>query len=153
MTALEIGGLYIMLFARAIPDEYHWALYHHWSPHRGTKFHIRNLGEGWIVEHAVVSDAPIQLLLAGFLKIASVRPEDKEVLHDLIAPVTHDVPNVTCRTWILDAVQACIVAGLVRCASLADLESEAKAFGFVQFEDTVSNVQPRPIAVSKRCSL
>ncbi|THH20456.1 hypothetical protein EW146_g904 [Bondarzewia mesenterica] len=117
MTALEIGGLYIMLFARAIPDEYHWALYHHWSPPQ--------------------SDAPIQLLLAGFLKIASVRPEDKEVLHDLIAPVPHDVPNVTCRTWILDAVQACIVAGLVRCASLADLESEAKAFGFVQFEDTI----------------
>lgn len=44
---LQVGSLYIILFARATPHDYHWALYHHIHPTKGTKWHIRNISDRW----------------------------------------------------------------------------------------------------------
>ena len=40
-----------VLYARATPNDYHWALYHHWSSSTGTKFHVRNVGPAWFAGH------------------------------------------------------------------------------------------------------
>ncbi|OCH91326.1 hypothetical protein OBBRIDRAFT_693223, partial [Obba rivulosa] len=145
---LQAGSLYIALYARATPHDYHWALYHHWSADGGTKFHIRNLGQGWIAEHEPTNGIMKQFLLIGLMKFVHARPDAVKALHDTIVAVLYNSPEINCRTWVLDAVRAAISAGLVHHFSIDQLETEAKLFGLGQFDDTVQNVQPRPITVS-----
>ncbi|OBZ69289.1 hypothetical protein A0H81_10889 [Grifola frondosa] len=144
-AALEAGALYIVLFARSTPNDYHWALYHHFSPTRGAKFHIRNICDAWIEGHEDTSGIHKEFLLMGFNKIAQIPGGDNGTLRSLVASTPFDTPGVTCRTWVLDVIRACIKARLVRCLSLDQLEQETKAFGFAQFDDTANNVQPRPV--------
>ncbi|EMD31211.1 hypothetical protein CERSUDRAFT_163292 [Gelatoporia subvermispora B] len=145
---LELGGLYIALYARATPNDYHWAIYHHWSENRGMKFHIRNLGQGWIAEHGPTRDIMKQFLLMGLMKIAVVTYEHSQSLQDIITAVPYNSPNVTCRTWVLDALRHTISSGIVPEFSLEQVEIDAKAFGSSQFDDTARNVQPRPTTTS-----
>ncbi len=72
----------------------------------------------------------------GFLKIGSKIGASR--LRSLITSVPCNTAGVTCRTWVLGALRNCIDAGLVRCISLDELEGEAKAFGYSQFDDTVA---------------
>ncbi|TFK51766.1 hypothetical protein OE88DRAFT_1628741 [Heliocybe sulcata] len=150
---LDVGGLYIMLFARATPNDYHWALYHHTHPTKGTKWHIRNVSDVWMTDHNVIRDATKQFLLMGFLRIAVIPPERLEEADELIRSIPYNEPGNTCRTWVLDAIHTLREVGIVRCDDIDQLEAEAKAFGFSQFYDTSENKQPRPVVDSHVCIL
>ena len=69
---LEVNGLYIALYARATPNDYHWALYHHLQPIRGKKWHIRNISDHWMSDYQSTSSATKEFLLMGFVRIAQV---------------------------------------------------------------------------------
>ncbi|SJL00020.1 uncharacterized protein ARMOST_03331 [Armillaria ostoyae] len=150
--SLETSALYIALYARATANDYHWALYHHSSEKVETTFHIRNLGEGWIEGHEVTSGIQKEFLLMGFLKIGKIDASAEVRLRSLITSVPYNIAGVTCRTWVLGALRNCIDTGLVRCISFDEFESKAKAFGYSQFDDTVANVQPRPIVIATNSS-
>ncbi|OCH89361.1 hypothetical protein OBBRIDRAFT_667755 [Obba rivulosa] len=147
-TMLQANSLYLAIYARDTPDDYHWALYYHGTADGGTKFHIRNLGQGWIAEHEQTNSIMKQFLLIGLMKFASIRPDAVKALHDTIVAVPYNAPGINCRTWVLDAIQAVMSAGLIHHFSLDQLETEAKVFGFNQFDAAVQNVQPRPVTTS-----
>jgi hypothetical protein len=151
---LKIGALYVVLYARATPNDYHWALYHHWSSSTGTKFHIRNVGSTWFAGHEPNSGIMKDFLLMGLMKIAYIQPgvDSTKALHTVITAVPYDSPTVTCRTWVLDALRSSMSAGLVQQFSIDQLEMEAKSFGFTQFDDTAENMQPRPIVTFSKIS-
>lgn len=142
-----------MLFARATPNDYHWALYHHTQPTKGTKWHIKNICDSWMTDHNVTSSAAKEFLLMGFLRIANVQPDRAEEVDQLARSIPHTTAGVTCRTWVLDAVRKLVAAGIVQCNDIDGLEAEAKAFGYSQFDDTNANKQPRPVVDSKVCAL
>lgn len=146
---LETGALYIALYARDDPSSFHWAIYHHWSSTRGTKFHIRNIGSGWFSEHEPNSGIMKEFLLVGLMKIADVPADLTEALHASITAVPHDSPTVNCLSWVRDSLEAAMSAGAVRRFSIDELEQDARAFGASQFDDAAQNVQPRPITTFK----
>ncbi|PBK75498.1 hypothetical protein ARMSODRAFT_949751 [Armillaria solidipes] len=149
--SLETSALYIALYARAPPTTT-TGLYHHSSEKAGTKFHIRNLGEGWIEGHEVTSGIQKDFLLMGFLKIGKIDALAEVRLRSLVSSVPYNTAGVTCRTWVLGALRNCIDAGFIKGNAPHQLESEAKAFGYSQFDDTVANVQPRPIVIATNSS-
>ncbi|KAG6830630.1 hypothetical protein H0H92_015722 [Tricholoma furcatifolium] len=144
---LELGALYVALYARATPVDYHWALYHHWtSTSGGTKYHIRNVGtSGWFSEHEPKAGIMKDFLLVGMMKITYIPPESHDALDTVLTAVPFDYPTVNCRSWVHDAIKAAMSVGLIQQFSLDELDKEAHAFGSSQFDDTAQNVQPRPI--------
>jgi len=151
---VETGTISIALYARATALDYHWALYHQWSPNRGTKYHIRDLGDGWIEGHEDISNISKDFLLIGPLTVANGVPAElKEPIKHCLTAVPYNGEGVTCRTWVIQALQTCKNAGLIHCSSPEHLEKEAKAFGYSQFEDTANNVQPRPVIKDSQLSL
>ena len=147
---LRIDSLYIFLDARSdSPDDgFHWGLYHHTSPTSGMKYHIRNLGEGWITEHAANTSITKQFLLVGMLRIANVPESRWNTLDTIVQSVPYVEPGTTCRTWVLDAIRRLATVEIVSYSSLDDLETDAKTFGVTYFDGVLTNVQPRPIADS-----
>ncbi|KAG6890664.1 hypothetical protein C0992_013336 [Termitomyces sp. T32_za158] len=148
---LEIGALYIALYARDDPSSFHWAIYHHWSSTKGTKFHIRNIvpGQGWFSEHKPNIGIMKEFLLVGLMKIADVPADLTEALHTSITAVPYDGPNVNCLSWVKDALEAAMSAGAIGRFSIDEMEQEAQAFGSSQYDDASQNVQPRPITTFK----
>ncbi|KAG6862724.1 hypothetical protein C0993_001820, partial [Termitomyces sp. T159_Od127] len=148
---LEIGALYIALYARDDPSSFHWAIYHHWSSTTGTKFHIRNITSagGWFSEHKHNSGIMKEFLLVGLMKIADVPADLTEAFHASVTAVPYDSPTVNCLSWVRDALEAAISAGTIGRFSIDEMEREAQAFGSSQFDDAARNVQPRPIATFK----
>ncbi|PBK70223.1 hypothetical protein ARMSODRAFT_1003796 [Armillaria solidipes] len=158
--SLEIGGLYIMLFARYQPGSYHWGLYHYWEAPtnptfagKGTKYHAvlvaANWGS-WQVDIGETGRALESTLLVGVIKIGYVDPAHRRTLEATLGKVTCTSPSpdipFTCRIWVLKAVNDLMDVGAVRCDSVKALETEAIAFGNQQASS--QGVQPRPIVQS-----
>lgn len=153
IMSLQLDSFYIMLFARATPHDYHWALYHHREQTRGMKWHITNISDHWMSKHQSTSSATKELLLMGFVRIAHVEPERAAEVDEILTSVPYDFEGVTCRTWVLEGIRRLMYVGIVKCGNLGELESEAKAFGYAQFDDTARNVQPRPLVDSALCTM
>lgn len=54
LARLPLNTLYIVLDIRSDPpqpNDFHWGYYFHTSPRGGSKYHMRNLGGGWIPDH------------------------------------------------------------------------------------------------------
>lgn len=148
------NGLYIGLFVRDTePGTYHWCLYMHHSGPSGKKYHIRDLGSGWTGEFKDTKGALKEVLLIGYLRIASISSESRSQADRLIESTRYDNEGVTCRTWVLEAVQKLVDAGLVRCASVKEIEEDAKKFGATNFTNAgLKSVSP-PIVDSVVCGL
>ncbi|CAL1707304.1 unnamed protein product [Somion occarium] len=148
-------SLYIWLRYQGGAHKYHWGFYLHQSKHAGTKYHIRNLGQGWILEIEGTHNFMKEFLLIGCLRIAIV----PSMNHNRIQKILQDIPYIsedgtmTCRIWVLNGLKALIDGGHVRCDDLQALEQEVFDFGLVYFEETEQNKQPRPIVDSKSCTL
>lgn len=54
LKALPPNNLYIVLWItgdQPQADRFHWGFYFHQDERGGTKYHIKNLGAGWIADH------------------------------------------------------------------------------------------------------
>ncbi|KAK0227578.1 hypothetical protein IW262DRAFT_1346035 [Armillaria fumosa] len=160
---LEVGGLYILLFARYQPGSYHWGMYHHWeaptSPNsagKGTKYHAVLVAANWGSWQSDIEDTARALestLLVGAIKIGYVDPAHRGTLRASLGEVTCASPSpdipFTCRIWVLKAVNRLKDMGAVRCDSVKALETEVIAFGN-QHADTRGALPP-PIIQSTVC--
>ncbi|RAK98236.1 uncharacterized protein BO80DRAFT_387916 [Aspergillus ibericus CBS 121593] len=147
-------ALYIALFIRddpPKPNDYHWALYYH---HRngGTKYHIRNEGNGWMAAHGPESAPGIlkTFLLVGLFQIAQVPSTAlaQETL-DRVFRSYDDKLNgdekFTCRTWVLHVLRDLQrELGILHGINLEMLEKEILEWGNHYRFDASRNVQPRP---------
>ncbi|KAI9759964.1 MAG: hypothetical protein M4579_001997 [Chaenotheca gracillima] len=158
LSALPERKLYIALWIRDDPpqtSDFHWGFYHHLVDLDGTKYHLRNLGSGWITDHGESRGLFKSQLLCVVIEIGSI-PEDKEKLLDQIMRTydhsANDIPNVTCRVWIFITLQLLVQNGLLKCDDLEALQQECLDFGNHYMRSAASNDQPRPVVVSKLCS-
>ncbi|RMZ78775.1 hypothetical protein DV738_g3676, partial [Chaetothyriales sp. CBS 135597] len=157
LATLPTHKLYIGLWLRNnIPNsnDFHWGFYYHRDDKGGTKYHIKNMGSGWITDHAHTGGALKSQFLCVYVQIGSI-PADKEgQLDQLVRSYDgsiNTIPGITCRVWIFLVVQRLVEAGLLRCHDLASLERECLAFGNECSSSALKNDQPRPIKVSS-CS-
>lgn len=153
MSPLQLESLYIAVFLGPAIDKPHWALYHHTSETKGWKYHIKGAGNNsWIAEHATVGAILRTVLLTGLVRIAHIDLALEAAVREHIYTIPHDTEGTTCRVWLLKAVSGMIEKGWVACDDIRALEKEVFAFAAEQFEDTMNNVQPRPVIESKVCS-
>lgn len=155
-SPFQENSLYIGLYVRDTePGTYHWSLYLHHVGSSGKKYHIRNIGSGWMSEFEIIKGALKEMLLIGYLRIANISPDSdaqRQTEADrLIESTRYDGEGVTCRTWLLDAVQKMRDAGIVRCRSIEALEEEAKAFGATHFSGAGLKTSSPAVVDSKVC--
>ncbi|KAL4069149.1 hypothetical protein J3A83DRAFT_3489563 [Scleroderma citrinum] len=136
---------------------YHWGLYYHCSRNAtmqsGVKFHI-NLDMGsnrWMTDHGWTNGVLNSTRLIGLLRIASIPTYRSKDMMNLIERTPHNAQGITCRVWVLNAIQNLMAFGLVRCMGISWLENEAIAFGLAEDPYCQCNVQPRPTRQSRVC--
>ncbi|EEP77765.1 predicted protein [Uncinocarpus reesii 1704] len=157
LAALPLNSLYIGLWIRSDPpvaNDFHWAYYFHSRPLGGTKYHIRNLGSGWIVDHEPTNGIFGANFLCVLIEIATV-PETKhgeldQIIRSYDANV-NSIPGVTCRVWLLEVAQKLIDHGIIHCNSHLELGQECMAIGNQHMHGASINEQPRPVVKSRLC--
>ncbi|PWY80382.1 hypothetical protein BO94DRAFT_537252 [Aspergillus sclerotioniger CBS 115572] len=155
---MDSSALYIALFIRddpPKPNDYHWALYHHRSD-SGTKYHIRNEGNGWMAAHGPESGIGIlkSFCLVGLFQIAKISStmSAQETLDRVFR--SHDEKLngdgvFTCRTWVLRVLRDLQEKlGVLNGIELGLLEKEAMEWGNQYRFEASRNVQPRPVGES-----
>lgn len=157
-SALPQRKLYILLYIRSDPpisNDFHWGFYYHKSAAGGTKYHMRNLGAGWIAEHGSNGGVFKSQLLCVLVEIGSI-PSDKEgTLDQIMRSVdgsANTIPGLTCRVWVFTILPLLIQAGLLRCNDLAGLQQECFNYGNSEMTSAASNEQPRSVSISSRCT-
>ncbi|RPD53258.1 hypothetical protein L226DRAFT_540779 [Lentinus tigrinus ALCF2SS1-7] len=161
---LVVGGIYIILFLRTKSNDQpdacncHWGLYHHIDPMSGVKYHIKNMGVGWIADHGLTRRAMGSMFLIGLLRIGHCAPQDRGRLQTIVEsfPLNQVPPgygSLTCITWTLHIVNLFRRHQYVRCDDLSALEQEATNMGMAHWGPAYDNVQPRPISDSRVCKL
>ncbi|EEH03886.1 conserved hypothetical protein [Histoplasma capsulatum G186AR] len=159
LRSLALGSLYIVLYLRSDPprpNDFHWGYYFHTIPSGGTKYHVKNLGSGWITEHGSTTGLFKSNFLCVVVQIAAVA-EAKYAQVDQIMR-THDgklnsIPGISCRVWILSILQMLIENGIVQCSSCAELEQECFEIGNQHRFGAIANNQPRPVVRSTLCTI
>ncbi|KAK2809689.1 hypothetical protein FQN50_003533 [Emmonsiellopsis sp. PD_5] len=164
-SSLTPSSLYVALYLRTdppTPNDFHWALYHHLSPHTGgIKHHIRNEGSGhWIPDHSPTVNIMKELLLVGLLRIAQV-PEEmgREGLERAVGMFDGGLNGgevgmtMTCRVWVVKVLGVLRGEGLFGdvVVDLGELEREVKGWGNGQAMGASANVQPRPVGELGLC--
>ena len=158
LAALPQEKLYIVLYIRRDPpiaDDFHWVFYYHKTTNGGTKYHVKNLGSGWIADHGTTGGMMKEQFLCVLIEIGSL-PADKEETLDRIMR-SHDglansTPGITCRVWLFVILSLLIQDGLLHCNDLVALQQECFDFGNASMTSAANNNQPRPVKVSSRCS-
>lgn len=163
MSAVQLkpNNIYIALYIRQdppIPNDFHWALYLHLNPATssgGRKFHIRNQGQGWIVEHCSTAGIMKEFLLVGLIRIANIPFGSEAEVDKLLRSCDNriDLPETTCRVWlfwVLRELQKPLNDGTIvlKCVDLNFLEKEILQWGNENANSASQNVQPRPVAES-----
>lgn len=158
LVALPQGKLYMLLYIRSDPpiaNDFHWAFYYHKTKSGGTKYHVRNLGSGWIAGHGSAGGVFKSQFLCVLIEVGSI-PADKEGTLDQtmksLDGSVNTIPGLTCRVWIFMILPLLIQAGLLQCNDLAGLQQECCDFGNAHMTSSASNDQPRPVEISNRCS-
>ena len=164
LQTLKPNGLYILLFIRKDPpvqNDFHWGLYMHQHPDNGgMKYHVKNIGGGWITDHGITKGVFKSFLLVGLFRIANVPPGWESVVDNKIR--TYDsqlnhINGITCRKWVLWVLAKLQEPdngySILKCNDLNALEQELLAFGNANAMSTSHNVQPRPVGASSLCSL
>ncbi|KAJ5923625.1 hypothetical protein N7454_008870 [Penicillium verhagenii] len=163
LGTLSPNGLYILLYIRhhpPVPNNFHWAFYFHISPQQGgTKYHVKDIGQGWIPDHGVNHAVMKEFLLVGLFQIAHVPTGQEEYLDRIMRTFDGrlNVPETTCRIWILWvlALLQGTVDGrrLLECDDVQALEEEIKDWGNENAMGAANNEQPRPVGRSSLCRL
>lgn len=161
---LQVGSLYVLLFTRNDPpqaNDFHWALYlHQHDSTGGMKYHIRNVGSGWMPDHGVTTAIFKEFLLVGLFRIADVaekwHPHLDQISRSLDANLNH--PTQTCRVWALDVLallQKPLHDGqrIFNCDDIPALQQEIFDWGNLHAPSAARNEQPRPIGASALCGL
>ncbi|KAL5360963.1 hypothetical protein BJX96DRAFT_165553 [Aspergillus floccosus] len=157
LARLPLNTLYIVLWIRSDPpqpNDFHWGYYFHTSPQGGLKYHMRNLGAGWIPDHGSTGGVFKSNFLCVLVQIASVPPAKYSQLDQVMRSRDRDInsiPGVTCRVWLVVILQALIQAGVVRCSSVEALQQECMAFGNQYSAGAATNTQPQPVVRSRIC--
>ena len=157
LAKLPLNTLYIILYIRADPpqpNDFHWGYYFHTSAKGGEKYHMKNVGSGWIPDHGHTSGVFKSNFLCVLIQIAAIPEANHELLDQIMKSCdldVNDIPGLTCRVWLLTILQDLIRHGLVRCSSVDGLQQECMTFGNKYSADAVRNVQPRPVVSSTLC--
>ncbi|KAJ5908485.1 hypothetical protein N7495_001167 [Penicillium taxi] len=125
LSTLKVNSLYVVLFIRAdppLPDDFHWAFYFHCSETGGTKYHIKNLGSGWMPDHAPNTGIFKEFLLVGLFKVANIPVKMESLMDEAM------------RTYDFQLI-----------------ETEIKTWGNLNATSSSQNVQPRPVGSSLLC--
>jgi hypothetical protein len=157
LARLPLHGLFIVLWIRKDPprqNDFHWGYYYHAFPKKGLKYHIQNLGSGWIPSHGETAGVFKSIFLCVLIQIATIPEKARNILDQLMR--SHDgelyqIPGVTCRVWLLRILQKLIQHGLVRCSNPDALEQECMSFGNRFSLAAAENNQPRPVVRSRLC--
>jgi hypothetical protein len=168
------GGLYVFLTMRSDAGDCHWGLYLHHSTHtasipntntllspkqrivhRGKKYHVRNLGEGYMADHQVVGDMLSTLFLVGLVRIGVIHNDDLPVVDKVITSLDTQVPQLSrgnaiyCRTWVTGTTRALVQQGfLTTSATDGEVWAYIENFGREQWAGAAQAIQPRPIVES-----
>ncbi|KAF7950765.1 uncharacterized protein EAE97_002317 [Botrytis byssoidea] len=171
LSTLQPNALYIALFTRGYPnqpDDFHWALYlHHNAQKGGIKYHVRNRGAGWTVDHGSTKGILKEALLVGLVQIAVIPDGEEGYVNEVFRSLdgTLNEREITCRTWILRVLEPLMRGGkgegegegagvkILGCESIEGLEREVKDFGNRYMDEANENVQPRLVEVSRVCGL
>ncbi|EEQ34852.1 hypothetical protein McanMca71_001940 [Microsporum canis] len=157
LRSLPPNSLYIVLYIRSDPPEpnnFHWGFYSHYNETGGCKYHMRNLGDGWIADHGPTAGVFKSTFLCVLIQIASIPPEKRSLLDQIMRSHdgnTNSIPGMSCRVWLLVILQKLIQQGLVRCNSCEALEQECLEIGNQHSPGASKNHQPRPVVKSKLC--
>jgi hypothetical protein len=131
------------------PGKYHWALYLHYSrPEGGFKHHSIN-NPGWLYEGTPTKGIVKSLAALLFLKIGTIKPEDRDSFNELMAscPARPEDPGFTCRIWLFEALKEAASKGYIRCMDFALLEAEVKGIGGV-YNDSVRDGVIGPVEIT-----
>ncbi|MCJ1469414.1 hypothetical protein MMC07_008047 [Pseudocyphellaria aurata] len=158
LADLSQHKLFILLYIRSdppVPNDFHWGFYNHKTKAGGIKYHVKNIGDGWIADHGSKSGMFKSHLLCVLIEIGSI-PVNKEgtldqIMRSLDGSV-NSIPGITCRVWLWRIVRLLIQAGLLHCDDLAGLQQECIDYGNACQGSAAANEQPRPVRVSSRCS-
>ncbi|KAK2865485.1 hypothetical protein FQN49_003524 [Arthroderma sp. PD_2] len=157
LNRLPLNSLYIVLWIRSDPPQannFHWGYYFHTHKAGGFKYHMKNLGGGWIADHGPTGGVFKSNFLCVLIQIGSI-PQAKEAELDQVMK-SHDgdvnsIPGVTCRIWVLAILQRLAQQGLVRYSSRDALEQECMRIGNQYSAGAARNNQPRPVVRSEVC--
>ncbi|KAM5442921.1 hypothetical protein MferCBS31731_001793 [Microsporum ferrugineum] len=157
LSRLPLNTLYIVLWIRSdppTPNNFHWGYYFHTSKTRGYKYHMKNLAGGWIADHGETGGVFKSNFLCVLIQIASVPPEKKTLLDQVMKSRDGDVnsiPGMSCRVWVLTIAEKLAQQGLLRYSSLEALEQECFRVGNQYSAGAADNNQPRPVVRSEVC--
>ena len=157
LAALPLNKLYIVLWIRNDPpiaNDFHWGMYYHKTKKAGTKYHMKNLGPGWIADHGTTSGVFKSQFLCVLIEIGTISADNEGTLDRIMRSyddTANTIPGFTCRVWVLMILPHLIQLGLLRCSDLAGLEQECFIFGNECMNAAAGNDQPRPVRVSRRC--
>ncbi|KAJ5272682.1 hypothetical protein N7478_007807 [Penicillium angulare] len=163
LNSFNINSLYILLYIGhdpPQPNNFHWAFYFHRDHQQGgTKYHVKDIGQGWIADHSDIRFIMKEFLLVGLFKIADV-PHGQEDFLDQTMRTFDDklnTPETTCRVWILwvfDILQQPRDGQrILKSNDLAKLEIEIKEWGNQCAMSAARNEQPRPVCAPLLCGL
>lgn len=134
-------------------NDFHWGYYLHNSSEGGVKYHVKNLGSGWIA--GKTNGVFKSNFLCVLIQIASV-PQAKHGQLDQIMRA-HDsnlnsMENISCRVWLMTGLRALVQNDIVQCSNPDELEKECFDFGNQFSTAAAENDQPRPVVKSKFCN-
>ena len=150
--------LYIVLWIRAdppLPNDFHWGFYYHIHEGGGIKYHITNVGNGWVADYGPTGGVFKSNFLCVLIQVATIPAERAAQLDQIMRAYDQNlngIPNVTCRVWLFRILEILVQHGLVRCSSLQDLQAECMEYGNQHSEGAAFNNQPRPVTVSRVCN-
>ena len=161
-ATLTPGGLYIFLYLNSTTGQrqFHWALYHHYDHHdemkrnatvtytKGYKYHIRNIGAGWIADHSSKSGIINSTFLIGSILIGNIDPSLSKQVTDIVTQydeTLNDIPGVTCRVWLETVLQNLIDGNILKLGgTIAQLGEEIMQIGDENEGDALIGILPRP---------
>ncbi|KZF22516.1 hypothetical protein L228DRAFT_267914 [Xylona heveae TC161] len=157
LARLPLNSLYIVLWIRSHPpheNDFHWGYYFHSTPQSGIKYHIKQLGSGWITDHGRTGGVFKSNFLCVLIQIATVAEGAGGQLDQIMR--SHDgnvnsIPGVTCRVWILKILEKLMQSVIVRCSNADALLQECMAIGNQHGPEAAENHQPRPVVKSNLC--
>ncbi|KAK2761589.1 hypothetical protein FQN54_001417 [Arachnomyces sp. PD_36] len=157
LSRLPLNTLYVVLYIRSDPpreNDFHWGYYFHTHPTGGSKYHVRNLGSGWMPDHGPTGGVFKSNFLCVLVQIAVVPDARKAQLDQIMCSLDANinaVPGISCRVWLFRVLQDLVQHGIVRCHDLAALQHECMGIGNQYMADAADNRQPRPVIRSRLC--
>ncbi|KAL3456711.1 hypothetical protein BJX64DRAFT_270156 [Aspergillus heterothallicus] len=125
----DANGLYIILSDIGALDQFHWGYYLAVSENHGRLYHLINnkdTGYKWKYDSHPTHNVPKSKALLVAHKIAVMDPALHAPLGEMLEAVS-DAPPVTCRIWLLRALQELDDAGFIKLtAEPGDIERDAE---------------------------